>query len=187
MGLFRAGLCYRLALLCVKTRGFPHSSFPEFLRVIWLRTNQEFFRRHTVFISQLINKFTAYTFVKCFFKCRNAGLSGIRSVRYRNEQECRCRNRSGAGIRGPSPVPECSGTGLKYHMSECRCKLPQTSLCMSTCPYLLNNLCSLSVRLLVCLGDCLLPACISAYKSVCLSVFCTIVHSLCILYAYFIL
>ncbi len=41
-----------------------------------------------------------------FFKCRNVGLSGIQSVRYRNEQKCRCRNKSGTEIRGPSPVPD---------------------------------------------------------------------------------
>jgi hypothetical protein len=46
-----------------------------------------------------------------FCKCRNVGLSGIQSVRYRNEQKCRCRNQSGTEIRGPSSVPECSGTG----------------------------------------------------------------------------
>ncbi len=46
-----------------------------------------------------------------FFKCRNVGLSGNQSVRYRNDQKCRCRNRSGAGIRG-----------LRYRMPECRCR-----------------------------------------------------------------
>jgi hypothetical protein len=30
---------------------------------------------------------TLFTFVKCFFKCRKAGLSGVQSVRYRNEQK----------------------------------------------------------------------------------------------------
>jgi hypothetical protein len=33
-----------------------------------------------------------------FFKCRNVGLSGIQSVRYRNEQKLRCRNQSGTGM-----------------------------------------------------------------------------------------
>jgi hypothetical protein len=33
-----------------------------------------------------------------FSKCRNAGLSGIQSVRNRNEQKCRCRNQSGTGM-----------------------------------------------------------------------------------------
>jgi hypothetical protein len=30
---------------------------------------------------------TLLTFVKCFYKCRNARLSGIQSVRYRNQQK----------------------------------------------------------------------------------------------------
>ncbi len=30
--------------------------------------------------------------------------------------KCRCRNQSGTGIRGPSPVTEFSGTGLRYRM-----------------------------------------------------------------------
>jgi hypothetical protein len=85
-------------------------------------TNQGFFRRRMVFISQLINLFTAYTFEKYFLNAGMPDCPASESVRYRNEQECRCRNRSGTGIRGPSPVPECSGTGLKYHMSECRCR-----------------------------------------------------------------
>jgi hypothetical protein len=37
-----------------------------------------------------------------FVKCRNVGLSGIQSVRYRNEQHfrcrCRCRNQFGTGM-----------------------------------------------------------------------------------------
>jgi hypothetical protein len=176
VGLFRAGLCYRLTVLCVKTRGFPHSSFPEFLRVnlqIWLRTNQGFFRKRMVFISQLINKFTAYTFVKCFL---NAGLSGIRSVRYRNEQECRCRNRSGTGIRGPSPVPECR---CRRHRPRCRCPALQIASNFSLHVYLPI----FAVFLSVCLSAWRLSAawlylCLQVCVSVCLSVFCTIVHSL---------
>ncbi len=35
--------------------------------------------------------------------------------------KCRCRDQSGTGIKGPSPVPECSGTGLRCRMPECRC------------------------------------------------------------------
>ncbi len=53
---------------------------------------------------------------KSFFKCRNVGLSGIQSVRYRNEQKFRCWNHSGTGIRIPSPVPECPVTGMRYRM-----------------------------------------------------------------------
>jgi surface antigen len=34
-------------------------------------------------------------------------------VRYQNEHLCRCRNESHTAIRGPSSVPECSGTGLR--------------------------------------------------------------------------
>jgi hypothetical protein len=50
------------------------------------------------------------TFVKYSFNCRNAGLFGIRSVRYRNKQKCRCRNQP--------------GTGPTYRMPECRCRCP---------------------------------------------------------------
>ncbi len=57
-----------------------------------------------------------------FFKCRNVRLSGIQSVRYRNEQKFRCRHQFVTKIRGPSPVPECSGTGLRYKIRECRCR-----------------------------------------------------------------
>ncbi len=41
-------------------------------------------------------------------------------IRYRNGQKLRCQNQSGTGIRGSSPVRECSGTGLRYRMPECR-------------------------------------------------------------------
>jgi hypothetical protein len=41
------------------------------------------------------------TTTNSFFKCRNVGLSGIQSGRFRNEQKFRCRNQSGTGIRGP--------------------------------------------------------------------------------------
>ncbi len=41
-----------------------------------------------------------------------------RTVRYRNEQQSWCRNHSGTGIRVPSPVPECSRTGLRYRMPD---------------------------------------------------------------------
>jgi hypothetical protein len=64
-----------------------------------------------VFLSSTIS--TVYR----FYKHRNAGESGIRSVRYRNEKECRCWNQSGTGIKIPSPVPECSCTGLRCQMS----------------------------------------------------------------------
>jgi hypothetical protein len=60
------------------------------------------------FLSPVIRMCRVYPFL-------NDGLSGIR-----NGQKFRCRNQSGTGIRGPSPVPECSGTGLRYRMSECR-------------------------------------------------------------------
>ncbi len=56
-------------------------------------------------------------------KCRNAGLSGSRSVRYWNKQKCQCQNQPGAEIRWPSSVPECSSTGLRCRMPECRCRL----------------------------------------------------------------
>ncbi len=54
----------------------------------------------------------------------NAGLSSIWSFRYRNEQKYRGRNQFSTGIKGPSPVPECSGTGLRDWMPECRCRCP---------------------------------------------------------------
>jgi hypothetical protein len=47
-----------------------------------------------------------------------ARLSGIQSVRYRNEQKkCRCQNQSGTEIRGPG-----TGSRLRYRMPECRCR-----------------------------------------------------------------
>jgi hypothetical protein len=52
----------------------------------------------------------------------NVGLSGIRSVRYRNKQKCRRQIQSGTGKRGPSQVPECSGTRLRDRMTECQCR-----------------------------------------------------------------
>ncbi len=36
-----------------------------------------------------------------------------------------CRNQSSTRIRGPSPVPECSGVGLSCGMPECRCQQHQ--------------------------------------------------------------
>ncbi len=56
-----------------------------------------------------------------FFKCQNFGLSGIQSAWYQNVQKFWWRNLSGTGIRGPSWVPECSVTVLRYRMPECRC------------------------------------------------------------------
>jgi hypothetical protein len=53
-----------------------------------------------------------------FFKCRNVGLSGIQSFRYRNEQKRQCRNLSGTGIRGSSPVPKCSGTRMLRYRTD---------------------------------------------------------------------
>ncbi len=62
----------------------------------------------------------------------NAGLSGFRSVRlrYRNEKECRCRNQSGTGIRGPILVTQCSGTNAKPAV--CRCRAMTVRLCTKT-------------------------------------------------------
>jgi hypothetical protein len=57
-----------------------------------------------------------------FFKCRNVRLSGSQSVRYQNEQKCRCQNLSGARKRGHSSLLECSSTGLRYRMRECWCR-----------------------------------------------------------------
>jgi hypothetical protein len=48
--------------------------------------------------------------VKCFL---NAGLFGIRSVRYRNEQKSRCRNQSGTGmLRYRTEILDASDIGL---------------------------------------------------------------------------
>ncbi len=69
-----------------------------------------------------------------FFKFRNVGLSCILSVRYRNELKCRCWDQFGTGIRGPSPVPKCCGTGLRYRMPECRCRRHRPR---SRCPAML--------------------------------------------------
>jgi hypothetical protein len=44
------------------------------------------------------------------FKCRNAELYGIMSVRNRDELKCRCREQSSTKVRESSPVLECSGT-----------------------------------------------------------------------------
>ncbi len=43
----------------------------------------------------------------------NAGLSGIRSARYQNGKECRCRNQSGTGIKGTQ-----SGIGMLRYQTE---------------------------------------------------------------------
>ncbi len=64
----------------------------------------------------------SWTCKECpFFKCRNVGLSGIQSVRYR--------------IRGPSLVQECSDTGLRYRMPEFRCRWHQPRC---RCPAMLS-------------------------------------------------
>jgi hypothetical protein len=59
-----------------------------------------------------------------FYQCRNVGLSGIRSVRYRNEQYAdalveplRYRDKG-----NQSGVPDCSSKGLRYRMPECGCR-----------------------------------------------------------------
>ncbi len=55
---------------------------------------------------------------------RTSPYTGIWSVRYRKEKECRCRHQS--GTRGPSLlVTECSGTGLRCRRPECRCRRHQ--------------------------------------------------------------
>jgi len=47
--------------------------------------------------------------------CLASGQSGTK-------KKCRCRNQSGTGIRGPSSVSGCCGTGLRDQMPECRCR-----------------------------------------------------------------
>ncbi len=61
------------------------------------------------------------------FKCRNVGLFGIQSFRHQNEQKCKFWNQSGTRLRGTSPVPECSGTGLRYRMPAASTLLPMPS------------------------------------------------------------
>jgi hypothetical protein len=60
-------------------------------------------------------------------KFRNARLSGIRSVQYRNEQKCRCQNQSEIVIRRPGPEPECCGTGLRCWNSDASILMPVPS------------------------------------------------------------
>jgi hypothetical protein len=57
-----------------------------------------------------------------FFKCRTVGLSvsGIQSVRYRNEKNVDAGTSPEAA--GPTPVPEHSGTGVRYRLPVCRCR-----------------------------------------------------------------
>ncbi len=61
------------------------------------------------------------------FKCRNVELFGIQSFRHQNEQKCQFWNQSGTRIRGTSPVPEWSGTGLRYRMPAASTLLPMPS------------------------------------------------------------
>ena len=60
-----------------------------------------------------------------------------------NEQKRRCPNQSGTGIRGPSLVPECSGTGLRYRMPECRCRRYRPRC---RCPAMSTSTSALSIR-----------------------------------------
>jgi hypothetical protein len=61
---------------------------------------------------------TLFTFVKCFL---NAGLSGFRSIRYRNYQKCRFRNLSGRN-KGTQ-----YGTGLRYRILMASAWIPMSS------------------------------------------------------------
>jgi hypothetical protein len=54
-----------------------------------------------------------------FLKCRNAGLSGIWSVRGTGMNKNASAGIS-PGIRGPIPVQKCFGTGLRYPNTGCR-------------------------------------------------------------------
>ncbi len=81
-----------------------------------------------------------------FLKCRNVWLSGIRSVWYLNEQKCWCRNQFGTG-RGPSVVPECSGTGVRYRMLECQCRQHRPRC---QCPAMVKPYFSRIVKISVC-------------------------------------
>jgi hypothetical protein len=65
-----------------------------------------------------------FKFVQCFqnvfLKCRNVGLSGISSVRYRNNQKYWTGSSAcGTGIRGYIPGLKCTSTRLNYRMPEC--------------------------------------------------------------------
>jgi hypothetical protein len=61
-----------------------------------------------------------------FFKCRNVGLSGIKSVRYRNEQNCRWRNQSGTGMlwyRTDDGMPMPGDANIQRN-NNCECLVP---------------------------------------------------------------
>ncbi len=60
-------------------------------------------------------------FMHLFLKCRNAGLSGIWSVRYPNEKKCRLGNQSPTGIEGPSLVTECSDISPVHRIIHMSC------------------------------------------------------------------
>ncbi len=54
--------------------------------------------------------------LESFLKCRNSGLSSIRSLQYWNEQKCWCHNQSCTRTMGPSLLPECFCTRWRYRM-----------------------------------------------------------------------
>jgi hypothetical protein len=58
------------------------------------------------------------------------------------KEKCRCRNQSRIGIRGPSPVPGCPGTGLRYRVPECRCRRHRPRF---RCPAMLDSMITWSV------------------------------------------
>ncbi len=107
---------------CTSDRGFLHSSFPEFSMSVFanLAPYESMIFLKTYGICFQTNKHVYCVHLcKVFFKCR---IVRYLVSRYRNEQECWCSNQSGTRIRGPSLVPKCSGTGLRYQMPECWCR-----------------------------------------------------------------
>ncbi len=61
-----------------------------------------------------------FTFLQFFMPERRT--SGICFFRYRIEKKCQCWNAPDNGLRKPSPVTECSLTGLSCWMPEWRCR-----------------------------------------------------------------
>ncbi len=69
-----------------------------------------------------------FTTNNSFFKCRNVGLSGIQSVRYRNEQKFRCQNAPVPDWDTGSRNADAGGIDLDadaqlWHVQNCLCYL----------------------------------------------------------------
>ncbi len=64
--------------------------------------------------------FTGYPFHN--HQNQQCGRAGRTSFSNAGMLDCPASSQSGTGIRGPSPVPECSSTGLRYRKPEFRCR-----------------------------------------------------------------